>query len=158
MADRVPPPITPEEEADAAKATIATIEEQLRKTPKTRVLDRAVLRYRLGLAYQELPTGDRRINLSRSVASLEEAVRLFDPRLRPIEHARALNALGAARRGLGQHEEAAEAFRKAADLLPLEINPGEHVAAVNNLGLVLADLGRRDEAIAAFTEALQAFQ
>ena len=152
------PPVGAEEEADAAKATIKALEDQLRRIPKSRAVERGVYRYRLGLAYQELPTGSKEINLSRAVSSLEEAARLFDPTARPIEHARTQNALGAALRELGQKEEAAEAFRKAADLVPLEISPGEHGAARNNLGLVLADLGQTEAAVEAYTQALEAFQ
>ncbi|MFN2388968.1 MAG: tetratricopeptide repeat protein [Actinomycetota bacterium] len=157
MVDRQPVAATADDQADVARATIARLEEQLRKTPKVRRFERGVLRYNLGLAWSEIPTGDRAINLSRSVASLQKAVDLFDPGGRPIEHARAQNALGTALRELGSRDEAADAFRRAAELVPVEVNPGEHGAALNNLGLVHADLGRADEAVEAFTAALEAF-
>lgn len=154
---RAAPAVTAEEQADAAKETIERLEKQLRRTPKARRFEHAVLRYQLGLAYQELPMGERSINLSRAVASLEKAARLFDPAERPTEHGRTQNALGVALRELGQRDEAAAAFRSAAGLLPADDSPGEHGAALNNLGLTLTDLVRRDDAIAAFEAALGAF-
>jgi len=151
------PAATAEEQEDAAKATITRLEEQLRKIPKVRRFEHGVLRYQLGLAYQELPVGERSINLSRAVASLEKAAALFDPRTQGTEHGRTQNALGAALRELGQREEAVAAFRRAVELLPATATPGEHGAALNNLGLALSDLNRREEAIDAFEEALAAF-
>jgi len=147
----------PEEQEDLAKATIARLEQQLRDTPKIRRFERAVIRYNLGLAWAEIPSGDRPINLSRAIASLQKAADLFDPRSRPVEHARTQNALGSAHREMGQMGEAEIAFRRAVDLVPLEINPGEHGAARNNLGLVYGDAGRIDDAIAQYTCALEAF-
>lgn len=158
MAERAEnPPLTAEEQADAARATIARLETQLRRTPRQRTYERAVLRYNLGLAWQELPAGERALNLSRAVASLLKAAELFDPAEHPAEHARTQNALGVALRETGQLQEAVAAFRTAAELVPAEINPGEHGAALNNLGLALSDLGRYAEAIEAFEGALEAF-
>lgn len=147
----------PEEQEDVAKATIARLEEQLRRTPKARLFERGVIRYNLGLAWAEIPSGDRAINLSRAVASLQKAAELFDPHDKPVEYARTQNALGSALRELGQVEDAATAFQRAMELVPVEINPGEHGAARNNLGLVLGDAGRLQEAVEQYTAALQAF-
>lgn len=145
-----------EEQTDAARRTIARLEEQLKHTPKTRMFERGVIRYNLGLAWAELPTGERPINLSRAVASLEKSVRAFDPRVRPGEHARAQNALGTALRELGRTPEAIAAFELAVELVPAEVAPGEHGAARNNLGLALADIGRVDDAVEHFRDALTA--
>lgn len=158
MSDEGHPTGIAEEQTDAAEATIKRLEEQLKATPTIRIFERGVVRYNLGLAWAELPTGDRMINLSRAVASLRKAVAAFDPRLRPGEHGRAQNALGTALRDLGQGEEAAAAFEIAARLIPLESSPGEHGAALNNLGLTYADLGRIDEAIVRFQEGLRALE
>lgn len=158
MAERAEgPPLTAEEQADAARAAIARLEDQLRRIPRQRAYERAVLRYNLGLAWQEFPAGERALNLSRAVASLVKAAELFDPAEHPIEHARTRNALGAALRESGQLEEAVAAFRTAAELVPADINPGEHGAALNNLGLALSDQGLYDEAAEAFEGALEAF-
>lgn len=146
-----------EEQTDAALATISRLEEQLRRTPKTRIFERGVLRYNLGLAWSELPTGDHLINLSRAVASLQKSVEAFDPRTRPGEHGRAQNALGTALREMGQTAEAAASFERACQLITLDASPGEHGAARNNLGLAYADLGRTDEAIEQFHRSLEAF-
>lgn len=157
MAEQHVPAATTEEQADVAQATIERLEAQLRRIPKSRSFEQGVVRYQLGLAYQELPIGDRAINLSRAVASLQKATRFFDAVQTPIEHARSQNALGAALREIGQMEEAAGAFSTAARLLPVQINPGEYGAATNNLGLTLTDLGRIDEAVAAYEQSLAAF-
>lgn len=149
-------PAIAEEQTDAAAATIKRLEEQLKRTPNTRIFERGVIRYNLGLAWSELPTGDRMINLSRAVASLHKAAAAFDPQLRPAEHGRAQNAAGSALRELGQTKEAVAAFELAVRLIPLEASAGEHGAARNNLGLTYADLGRVDEAIEQFRAALQA--
>ncbi|MGI8708240.1 MAG: tetratricopeptide repeat protein [Actinomycetota bacterium] len=150
-------PITAAEQADAARETIARLEEQLRLVPKSRPFEQGVLRYNLGLAYQELPAGDRPINLSRATASLQKAAQLFDPNTTPVEHARTQNALGTALRELGQPEAAIQAFRRATELLQPAEDPGEFGAAANNLGLTLTDTGRLDEAIAAYEQAQEAF-
>lgn len=147
----------PEEQEDVAKATIARLEEQLRRTPKIRRFERGVIRYNLGLAWAEIPSGDRAINLSRAVASLQKAADLFDASSRPVEHARTQNGLGSALRELGQLEEAAKAFRRAVELVPIEISPGEHGAARNNLGLVQSDAKKIDEAVEQYEKALEAF-
>ncbi|MGH2692526.1 MAG: tetratricopeptide repeat protein [Actinomycetota bacterium] len=136
---------------------IAMLEERLRKTLKVRVFDRAVLRYNLGLAQSENPTGSRELNLTRAAGSLEQAASLFEQANRPMEQARALNGLGSVLRDLRRSEEAVDAFRKAGEMFPPGINPGEHGAAMNNLGLALIDLGRIDEASDALDQALKDF-
>lgn len=153
----VAPHVDTEDVGEAAEATIAQLSERLRQVPEDRVVERGVLKYNLGLAYAEAPTGNREIRLSRAVANLEAAARLFEGADRPIEHARARNALGASLRELGEPERALEAFRVAADLITARVSPGEHGAAMNNLGLALADMGRYEEAIEAYEGALEDF-
>jgi tetratricopeptide (TPR) repeat protein len=159
VADQKPgaPPITEEEQAEVAQKRIAQLEERLRDLPKGRPFERGVLRFNLGVAYAESPVGDRQVNLSRGLASLESAAKLFDPFSKPMEHARTQNMLGIVLRELRRHEEAAAAFRRAAEMVPAAVNPGEHGAPMNNLGLTLLDMGEREEAIEAFSDALEAF-
>lgn len=151
------PPITEEEQVEVAQNRINQLEERLRGLPKGRPFERGVLRFNLGVAYAESPSGDRQVNLSRGLASLESAAKLFDPFTKPLEHARTQNMLGIVLRELGRHEEAAAAFRKSAEMVPSAVNPGEHGAPMNNLGLTLLDIGKRQEAIEAFQDALESF-
>jgi len=155
--DHLGPPATAEEQEEVAGKRIAQLEERLRTMPKGRPFEKGVVRFNLGVAYRESPSGDRPTNLSRAFASLEAATKLFDPSTSPLEHARAQNMLGITFRDLGRLEEASAAFRTAADMIPMEVNAGEHGAPMNNLGLTLMDMGKVDEGIDAFTDALKAF-
>lgn len=131
---------------------------RLERTPRgTRPLEHAALRYQLGLAYAELPTGDRELNLSRAVASYERAAELFSPQQHPVEHARVQTARGAALRELGSAQDAVNACATAVELLTDAEVPGELGAALNNLGLSHSDVGHHDEAIAALERAIAAF-
>lgn len=131
---------------------------RLERTPRgARPLEHAALRYQLGLAYAELPTGDRELNLSRAVASYERAAELFSPQQHPVEHARVQTARGAALRELGSAQDAVNACATAVELLTDAEVPGELGAALNNLGLSHSDVGHHDEAIAALERAIAAF-
>lgn len=131
---------------------------RLERTPRAaRPLEHAALRYQLGLAYAELPTGDRELNLSRAVASYERAAELFSPQQHPTEHARVQTARGAALRELGSAQDAVNACATAVELLTDADVPGELGAALNNLGLSHSDVGHHDEAIAALERAITAF-
>lgn len=137
---------------------IADLRARLDRTSRaSRPLEHAALRYQLGLAYAELPTGDRELNLSRAIASYEHAAALFSPDSHPVEHARVQNARGAALRELGSPQDAANACTRAVELLQEAGVPGELGAALNNLGLARTDLGRHQDAISALTEAIEAF-
>lgn len=147
---------TPQDPAQA----VAALEERLRATPRAaRPLEHATLRYQLGMAYAELPTGERQLNLTRAVAQYREAARLFTPARFPLEHARVQNALGAAHRELGAPAEAAEACRQAIELLRVqgEAPTPELGAALNNLGLALSDQDEHEQAADALQEALRVF-
>lgn len=131
---------------------------RLERTPRgARPLEHAALRYQLGLAYAELPTGDRELNLSRAVASYERAAELFSPQQHPAEHARVQTARGAALRELGSAQDAVNACATAVELLADAGVPGELGAALNNLGLSHSDVGHHEEAIAALEQAIAAF-
>lgn len=131
---------------------------RLERTPRAaRPLEHAALRYQLGLAYAELPTGERELNLSRAVASYEHAAELFSPQQHPAEHARVQTARGAALRELGSAQDAVNACTTAVELLTDADVPGELGAALNNLGLSHSDVGHHEEAIAALERAIAAF-
>jgi len=138
---------------------IADLRTRLDRTPRaSRPLEHAALRYQLGLAYAELPTGDRELNLSRAIASYEHAADLFSQQHYPVEHARVQNARGAALRELGSPQDAANACATAVELLTDGGAPGERGAALNNLGLAYTDLDRHENAIAVLRRAIDAFE
>lgn len=144
-------PATPEQK-------LADLETRLKATPRAaRPLEHASLRHSIGLAYAELPSGDRRTNLQRAVASYRQALKLFGPHRFPVEHARVQTALGAALRELGNSEEAVAACARAVELLAGGQAPGELGAALNNLGLAQSDVGRHEEAISSLGQAVAVF-
>lgn len=115
---------------------------QLAATPRAaRPAQHAALRYRVGMALAELPTGDRQQNLAQAIGHYEAAADLFRAGRFPLEHARAQNARGAALREVGRHEDAAAACRAAVAVLPPDAAGWERGAALNNLALALSDLG-----------------
>lgn len=137
---------------------IAALEAELAATPRhSRPRQHATAAYRLGLAYAETPSGDGRESLRRALACYEVASEIFDPATDPVEHARVLNAAGAAHRLLGDPAPARELFERAAVLLRGRGRDEELAAALNNLGLVHTESGRLGAAQAAFDEALPLF-
>ncbi|CAN5538182.1 hypothetical protein BH18ACT1_BH18ACT1_06240 [soil metagenome] len=139
------------------RRVVEALEEELARTSATtRPHEHAVLAYRLGLAQAETAPGDAAA-LRRALASYERAAAGFDPRFDPVEHARVLNAAGAAHRTLGAAERAASLFREAARLLQGRGRDDERAAALSNLGLVRTDQGRPEEAAAAFDVAVPLF-
>src|SRR5437870_6070058 len=132
----------------SAQEIIEGLEARLRKTPKAnKPLEHGLLRYQLALAYVESPLGVRRVNFVKALESLNEAQSLFSLIGQPIEYARTRNALGVVLRELGRREDAAGAFRDAAERLPDSTHRGERGGALNNLGLTLGELGRPQEAV-----------
>lgn len=143
--------------ADPAKI-LADLEARLRATPRAaRPLEHAALRHAIGMAYAELPTGDRRLNLSRAIGSYRQAAALFGPHRWPTEHARVQSALGAALRELGDAQAAVDACARAVELLTSGEAPGDLGAALNNLGLARSDLGQHEEAIDALSRSVEVF-
>lgn len=127
---------------------VEALERQLRDVPAAaRPAQHATLRYRLGMAIAELPTGDRQLNLTRAVSHYDRAAALFRPAAFPLEHARVQSARAAALRESGNPAGAADAGRAALRLLPDLAGVGERGAVANNLGLALSDLGSHAEAV-----------
>ncbi len=140
------------------QAAIASLEEQLAKSPRaSRPYEHAALAYRLGLAYSESPVGPPADGLRKALACYEVAAGIFNPEMDPVEHARVLNAAGAAHRALGDRKRAAKLFGDAVQLFDGHDRDGEHAAALNNLGLTLTELGEPKDAISAFDLAIDLF-
>jgi tetratricopeptide (TPR) repeat protein len=149
--------MTAETVMDAAEA-IQALEHALSRTPRAqRPHEHAAIAYRLGLAHAESPVGPPPANLRRALACYEVAADLFDPRFDPVEHARVLNAAGAAHRGLGDQSRAAALFEEASRLLTGRGREDEQAAALNNLGLARTDLGEAASAVEAFDAAAALF-
>lgn len=139
-------------------AAIRSLEAQLAATSKAaEPYQHATIAYRLGLAYAEYPTGPMEESLRRALASYDVAASLFDPRFDPVEHARVVNAAGAAHRSLGNTDQAGELFKRSVDLLARHGRDDERAAALNNLGLIRAAQGRTAEAVEHFTAAVELF-
>lgn len=154
-----PEPATAAESVDADRlSAIRSMEAQLAATSRTAEPHQyATIAYRLGLAYAEHPTGPVEDSLRRALASYDAAASLFDPRFDPVEHARVVNAAGAAHRSLGDVNHAAELFKRAVGLLEGHGRNDERAAALNNLGLARAAQGAVDEAVGHFTAAVELF-
>jgi tetratricopeptide (TPR) repeat protein len=136
---------------------IQSLEEQLAKTSRgNRPYEHAALAYRLGLAYAE-STGTQVEGLRRALSLFDVAAAIFDPRFDPVEHARVLNAAGAAHRGLGNRKKAASLFEQASELFRGKDRDAELAAALNNLGLVRSEQGEFDSAVEAFDQAVDLF-
>ncbi|MGH9122170.1 MAG: tetratricopeptide repeat protein [Acidimicrobiales bacterium] len=139
-------------------AAIAALEAELAATPRrSRPHQHAAAAYRLGVAYAESPAGDPRQSLRRALSCYDVALDIFDSANDPVEHARVLNAAGAARRSLAETGEAAELFRRAVELLRGRDRDEELGAVLNNLGLARAEAGSIDLADEAYAEALDLF-
>jgi tetratricopeptide (TPR) repeat protein len=139
-------------------ATIRSLEAQLAATPRSlRPHQHAILAYRLGLAYAEHPVGPVEEGLRRALACYDTAAGIFDPRFDPVEHARVLNAAGAAQRALGDVKRAVVMFERAAGLLENHGRDDERAATLNNLGLARTELGASTDAVEVFTQAIDLF-
>lgn len=137
---------------------IQALEKQLRTTPRaSRPYEYATVAYRLGLAHAESPLGSPQEGLRKALANFEEAAAIFDPRYDPVEHARVINAAGAAHRALGNRPKAAELFAQAAELFEGRNRDAERAAALNNLGLVRTEMGELAAAVEAFDAAADLF-
>jgi tetratricopeptide (TPR) repeat protein len=140
------------------KAAIEDLQKQLASTSRaSRPHEHAVLAYRLGLAHAESPSGNPAEGLRKALAFYDVAAAIFDPRFEPVQHARVLNAAGAAHRGLGDRRKAAELFEKAVALFAEGGTENERAAAYNNLGLCRTELGQGEAGVEAFNAAVELF-
>ena len=118
----------------------------------------AVAAYRLGVALTEAPSADGQAAARRALTLFERAAQLLDAQRAPVEHARILNASGAARRALGQSALACDAFERAAQLMEGRARAVETGAAWSNLGLAQAESGDPRSAIITFDRALSSLR
>lgn len=140
------------------RGAIEDLERQLATTSRaTRPHEHAVIAYRLGLAHAESPMGNPTEGLRKALAFYDVAASIFDPRFEPVQHARVLNAAGAAHRGLGDPRKAAELFDKAVALFADGGTDNERAAAYNNLGLTRTEIGQPGPAVEAFDAAIDLF-
>ncbi|MDP8975076.1 MAG: soluble NSF attachment family protein [Actinomycetota bacterium] len=140
------------------RQALEALEAQLAGTPRaSRPYEHAAIAYRLGLVYAESPVGNASESLRKALACYDVAAAIFDPRSEPVEHARVLNAAGAAQRALGDSRRAAGLFEKAAELLDGRQRESERAAALNNLGLARTELGELKAAVEAFDVAADLF-
>lgn len=140
------------------KAAIEDLQKQLASTSRaSRPHEHAVLAYRLGLAHAESPLGNPAEQLRKALAFYDVAAAIFDPGFEPVQHARVLNAAGAAHRGLGDRRKAADLFEKAATLFAEGGTDNERAAAFNNLGLARTEMGQAEPGIEAFNSAIELF-
>lgn len=140
------------------KGAIEDLEKQLAATSRaTRPHEHAVVAYRLGLAHAESPAGNPADGLRKALAFYDVAASIFDPRFEPVQHARVLNAAGAAHRGLGDPRKAAELFDKAVALFAEGGTDNERAAAFNNLGLSRTEIGQPAAGVEAFDAAIALF-
>jgi len=123
----------------------------------TQPFEYARVAYRLGLAHAESPVGAPADGYRRALAYFDVAAGIFDPKFDPVEHARILNAAGAAHRALGDQPRAAGLFEKAAELFTGHARDQELAAALNNLGLVRSEMADPKSAVEAFDKALDLF-
>ncbi|MHB1712644.1 MAG: hypothetical protein ACYCV7_14810, partial [Acidimicrobiales bacterium] len=138
-----------------ATEAIGVLRERLASVSRRqRPLDWAILSYRVGLATAELPTGSTGDNLRNALAHYEDAASVLTITRAPVEHARVLNAAGAAHRALGDPKRAERLFEEAANLIDgrgLDLEAG---GTWSNLGLARTEAGDMAAALLAFDRAL----
>lgn len=150
--------VTVEDPLARRRDAISLLEARLAAIPRAeRPHEHAAAAYHLGLALAEFPGSDPTQGLRRALACYDLAASIFDPRFDPVEHARVINAAGAAHRALGNPNKSAALFAEAARLLEGHDRDDERAAALNNLGLVLTDVGDPRRGVEAFDAALELF-
>ena len=124
----------------------------------------------LGLAYAELPTGDRGANLQRAIECFEAALRVYTERDFPVQWAATQNNLGIAYRNLltgdrgANLQRAIGCFEAALRVYTERDFPVDWATAQNNLGVAYGDLptGDRGEnlqrAIGCYEAALRGYK
>ena len=123
----------------------------------------AAMQNNLGIAYRNLPTGDRAANLRQAIACYQEALRFYTPEAAPLQYASTQNNLGAAYQSLPTGDRAAnlaraiECYQEALRFYTPEAAPLDYAMTQNNLGLAYADLPTGDRA-ANLARAIECYQ
>ena len=126
----------------------------------------ATARLNLGIAYVELPTGDRARNFHQAIACFTEALRVWTPETHPDDYVYLQHNIGNVYLALPAVDrsenlkQAIAAYRNALRLLTRDSSPDDYVTIQASLGRAYSDLhsGNRDEnlrqAIDCFKEVL----
>ncbi|KPL21530.1 MAG: hypothetical protein AMJ93_09430 [Anaerolineae bacterium SM23_84] len=146
---------------------VALLESMLRRLlPGQYSVFRAALLNELGVAYRNLPTGDRADNLQQAIDCYREALTVCTPEAAPFDYAMTQNNLGAAYWALPTGDradnlkQAIACYREALTVYTPEAAPFEYAMTQNNLGAAYANLPTGDradnlkQAIACWREAL----
>jgi len=127
----------------------------------------AAIQANLGLAYYELPTGDRGAHLQRAIACYREALRFQTPETAPLDYAMTQNNLGTAYYELPTGDRAANleraiaCYQETLRFWTPESAPLDYAMTQYNLGNAYSDLASDnypvslERAIACYREALR---
>ena len=127
----------------------------------------AALQYNLGIAYSNLPTGDRGANLAQAISCFQQALHFWTPEAAPLEYAMTQHNLGIAYSNLPTGDRAsnlAQAFKcyqQALRFYTPEAAPLEYAATQHSLGTAYHNLPTGDrasnlaQAIGCFQQALR---
>ncbi len=133
-------------------------------------LFRALILFNLGINYLELPIGDRLYNLRQVIKYCQEALRLRNPEITPIDYGLTLSTLGLAYSELSRISssefdvtQAISYFREARQFLNPNIAPRGYGMTLTNLGELYRNLpgGLEDnltQAIKFYKEALRVYK
>ena len=116
----------------------------------------------LGIAYAELPTGDRAANLARAIDCYTEALRFRTAEAAPLDYAMTQNNLGTAYAELPTGDRAAnlaraiDCYTEALRFYTAEAAPAECRLTARSLGDVHFEQGRWAEAHTAYSSAIRA--
>ena len=128
---------------------------------------RAAVQTNLGVAYSELPTGNRLTNLQSAIGCFQEALRFWTLEETPAYYASAQINLGAAYQELRTGDlaenlqQAIVCYREALRAVTFETSPLDYISAKINLGNAYRELPTGDraanlqQAIACYQEALR---
>lgn len=114
-----------------------------------RSTDWAMTQNNLGVAWANLPTGDRPSNLRKAIACFEPALEVRTRAAHPVEWATTQNNLGNAWRNLPTDDlapnlvKAIACYESALEVRTLAAHPVDWAMTQNNLGLAWADLAEQ---------------
>ena len=153
-----------QQDPDATIALIQAYEQIVRQLqPNENPSLYASTQNNLGLAYSDLPIGDRASNLTQAIVCFQEALRFRTPETAPLEYAATQHNLGNAHYNLpigdrgANLSQAITCYRQALRFRTPEIAPFDYASTQNNLGATYSDLPIGDRA-SNLTQAIICFQ
>jgi len=123
----------------------------------------AAMQNNLGIAYRNLPTGERAANLARAIECYQQVLRFYTPEAAPLGYAMTQNNLGLTYADLPTGDRAANlrqaiaCYQEALRFYTLETAPLQYATTQNNLGNAYADLPTGDRA-ANLRQAIECYQ